>query len=266
MIAEGFKEIFKYFTSQAFLMSLLIVLISLADFYLIKQYLIKKVAYTTKSEQHKNTFLGIFFNILQYAVAVIAFVLIMKFHGFDIAGIFSGLGIAATIGGLALQDSLKDIIAGINIYNHNFYKVGDLVRYNGEECDVKYFSTKVTKFQSINTKATYTVNNSEITSIEKIKEGHVQHYIMNFKTDRATVDECFNVVCERMKKECKDVRSVKYESISDITTKGVEYEIKYDCPAHKGEEVKDQMMSIAYDEMIKRNIEPATDEIIVYRG
>ena len=264
MIQEGFKELFDYFTSKAFLMSLLIVILSLANFYLIKQYLIKKVAYTTKDEQHKNTFLGIFFNVLQYIVGVVAAVLIMRFHGIDVGGIFAGLGIAATIIGLALQDTIKDIIAGINIYNHNFYKVGDLVRFNGEECDVKYFSTKVTKFQSINTKATYTVNNSEIMWIEKIKDGHLQHFTMNFKTDRATVDECFTVVCERMKEECKHVTSIHYESISDITEQGVVYEIKYNCPAHKGEEVKDMMMSIAYDEMTKRDIEPSTPEIIVY--
>ena len=264
MIEEGFRDILEYFSSKAFLMSALIGVITLANFWLIKQFLIKKVAYSTgKDEQHRNTFLGVFFNSLQYVVTIVAFVLIMKFHGIDIGGIFAGLGIMATIVGLALQDSLKDIIAGINIYNHNFYKVGDVVRYNGEECDVKYFSTKVTKFQSILTQSTYTVNNSEITSIEKIKEGHIQHFYMNFRTDRALVDECFTVVCDRMREECKDVRSINYESISDINDKGVEYEVKYDCPAHKGEEVKDMMMSIAYDEMKKRDIEPYSTEVIV---
>ena len=65
MISEGFKELFEYFTSKAFLMSTLIVVIAMLDFYLIKQYLIKKVAYTGKEDQHRNTFLGVFFNVLQ---------------------------------------------------------------------------------------------------------------------------------------------------------------------------------------------------------
>lgn len=263
MISEGFKELFEYFTSKAFLMSTLIVVIAMLDFYLIKQYLIKKVAYTGKEDQHRNTFLGVFFNVLQYVVGVVAAVLIMKFHGINVAGIFTGLGIAATIVGLALQDSLKDIIAGLNIYNHNFYKVGDLVRYNGEECDVKYFSTKVTKFQSILTKATYTVNNSEIRSIEKIKDGHIQHFLFNFSTERSKVDDCFNRVCERMKAECPHLKEIHYESIADIDDRGVTYEIKYVCPAHKREEVKDMMMSITYDEMVARGIEPYTDELLV---
>jgi small-conductance mechanosensitive channel len=263
MVEEGFKELLAYFTSKAFLMSSLILAIAMLDFYLIKQYLIKKVAYTGKADQHRNTFLGVFFNVLQYIVGVVAAVLIMRFHGIDVGGIFAGLGIAATIVGLALQDSLKDIIAGLNIYNHNFYKVGDLVRYNGEECDVKYFSTKVTKFQSILTKATYTVNNSEIRSIEKIKDGHIQHFLMNFSTDRATVDDCFNTVCDRMRTECKHLKDIHYESIAEIDERGVTYEIKYTCPAHKREEVKDMMMSITYDEMVKRHIEPYTDELLV---
>ena len=163
----------KYFASKPFLISLIIVGVTGLLLYIIKQYLIKKVAYTTKGEQHKNTFYGVIFNILQYVVVIIAIVMILHQHGVNVTRILAGLGIMATIIGLALQDTLKDIIAGISIYNYNFYKVGDLIRYNGEECDVKYFSARVTKLQSIQTNSTYTVNNSLMTSVEKIKDNRI---------------------------------------------------------------------------------------------
>ena len=144
---KGLKEIFDYLTSKTFISSVLVVVIMIALLYIIKQYLIKKVAYTGKNEQHKNTFIGVVFNILQYVVIVVAVVIVMHLHGVNVTSILAGIGIAATIVGLALQDTLKDILAGINIYNNNFYKVGDVVRYNGEECDVKYFNARVTKFE-----------------------------------------------------------------------------------------------------------------------
>ena len=129
---KSFKEILNYLGSSAFLSSLLVIAVASALLYVIKQYLIKKVAYTNKDEQHKNTFIGMIFNVLQYIVIIAAAMMVMHLHGVNISSILAGLGIVATIVGLALQDTLKDIIAGINIYNNNFYKVGDMVRYNGE--------------------------------------------------------------------------------------------------------------------------------------
>ncbi|MBR4421573.1 MAG: mechanosensitive ion channel family protein, partial [Erysipelotrichaceae bacterium] len=238
-----------------------IVAVSLVLLYIIKQYLIKKVAYTTKNEQHKNTFIGIIFSVLQYFVVLIAAVMIMKVHGIDITGILAGLGIVATIVGLALQDTLKDIFAGINIYNNNFYKVGDMVRYNGEECDVKYFSARVTKFQSLRTNSTYTVCNSMINSIEKIKDRGIITFLFPFDTDKKVIDKAMNKVADRMLKECKHVKEIYYDGISEINVNGVLYEIKYHCPAHHSEEVRDMIAGISYEEFNKAKIRPAFSTI-----
>ncbi len=246
----------KYLRSKMFTESLVIIAVTAVILYVIKQYLIKKVAYTGKSEQHKNTFIGIIFSMLQYMVVILAAVLVLKAHGVDITGILAGLGIMATIVGLALQDTLKDILSGINIYNNNFYKVGDMVRYNGELCDVKYFSAKVTKFQSLRTNSTYTVCNSQITSIEKIKDSGIITYMFSFDIDKKTVDKVLTKVAERMMKESRHVKEIYYIGIAQIASEGVKYEIKYYCPAHKSEEVREMIASISYEEFKKAKIAP----------
>ena len=246
----------EYLSSKVFLKSVLIVAVSLVLLYIIKQYLIKKVAYTTKNEQHKNTFIGIIFSVLQYFVVLVAAVMILKVHGVDITGILAGLGIVATIVGLALQDTLKDIFAGINIYNNNFYKVGDMVRYNGELCDVKYFSARVTKFQSLRTNSTYTVCNSMINSIEKIKDSGIVTFLFSFDTEKKIVDKTLKKVADRMTKESEHIKEIYYDGIAEINTDGVKYEIKYYCPAHKSEEVRDMIAAISYEEFRKAKIRP----------
>ena len=136
---SGIQDVGNYFVSPAFLGSVVIVCITLVLMVVIKKYLIKKVAYTTKDEQHQNTFIGVIFNLLQYVVILGALVLVLQLHGVNVTSIIAGLGIVATLIGLALQDTMKDVISGINIYNNNFYKVGDMVNYNNELCEVKYF-------------------------------------------------------------------------------------------------------------------------------
>ncbi len=253
---KSFKEILDYLGSSAFLSSLLVIAVASALLYVIKQYLIKKVAYTNKDEQHKNTFIGMIFNVLQYIVIIAAAMMVMHLHGVNISSILAGLGIVATIVGLALQDTLKDIIAGINIYNNNFYKVGDMVRYNGEECDVKYFSARVTKFQSMATSSTYTVCNSQIRSIEKIKDSKSVSFLFRFADDRALIEETLQKAIDRTKEDVKNVRKLSYSGIWNITTDGVTYGITYVCPAHKAGAARKALLLNCYDEFKKAGISP----------
>ena len=245
-----------YILSPAFFESALVVIIASILLWAIKQYLIKKVAYSGKSDQHKNTFIGMIFNVMQYLVIVIAVVLVLKANGVNVGSILAGLGIVATIIGLALQDTLKDIIAGINIYNNNFYKVGDMVRWQGQECDVKYFSARVTKFQSVMSNSTFTVNNSLINNIEKIKDTRAKIFRFRFDENRKKIDKAFNNIVETMKNECDNLKEIMYLGVVEMTHEGVDYGIMFKCPAHKHLLILNKLMNIAYDEFKKAGIMP----------
>ncbi len=255
------NEVIDYLLSKTFLLSVLIVVIMMVLLYVIKQYLIKKVAYTGKNEQHKNTFIGVVFNILQYVVVVVAIVIVLHLHNVNITSILAGIGIAATIVGLALQDTLKDILAGINIYNNNFYKVGDVVKYNNEECDVKYFNARVTKFESISTGSTYTVCNSTITSIEKVKDSKGLSFTFDYDVDRKKIEEACNTAIERARAECKRIRSAGFSGMYDISEKGVSYYVYFTCAAHKKSEARKAMLVNLYDEFKKAGLSPVFNKV-----
>ena len=245
-----------YFQSQSFIGTIFVSAVGFLLLFLIKKYLIKKVAYTGKDSQHMNTFIGVVFNIMQYIVVVIMAILILQLHGVNVASILAGLGIMSAIIGLSLQDTLKDIFSGINIYVNNFYKVGDMVRWNDEDCNVKYFSARVTKFQSINTNSTYTVCNSLITSIEKVKDRHIITYYFPFETEKARIDECMDYIAKRCDAESEHINLIYYDGIAAITQEGVSYQLKYSCPAHKYEEVGDLVAGVAYEEFHNFGIRP----------
>ncbi|MBQ1567514.1 MAG: mechanosensitive ion channel family protein [Erysipelotrichaceae bacterium] len=249
------KEVTDYLTSKAFTLSVLIVVVTILLLSVIKKYLIKKVAYTGKDEQHRNTFIGVIFSVAQYLVIVAAVVIILRLHGVNIFSIVTGLGIMATIIGLALQDTLKDIIAGINIYNSNFYKVGDMVRYNGEECDVKYFSARVTKFQSIFTGSTYTVCNSTITSIEKIKDIKVLTLEFNFDKDSKKINKAFEKTAERGK-DIENIKEIQNLGLIYFGKQGAVYGILYKCPAHKDLFARMELTKILHEEVMKSGVKP----------
>ncbi|MBO7698975.1 MAG: mechanosensitive ion channel, partial [Erysipelotrichaceae bacterium] len=236
----------------------LITVITVLLLSIIKKYLIKKVAYTNKDEQHRNTFIGVIISVAQYVVIVVAVVVVLRLHGVNVFSIVTGLGIMATIIGLALQDTLKDIIAGINIYNSNFYKVGDMVRYNGEECDVKYFSARVTKFQSIFTNSTYTVCNSSITSIEKIKDTKILSLEFNFDKDSKKINKAFDRTVEQGK-NIENIKEIQNLGLIYFGRQGPVYGILYKCPAHKDLIARMKLSQILHAEVTKIGVKPVFD-------
>ena len=255
-LGKDYGKLWEYLQSGAFLGSVVVIVITSLVLRFIKQYLIKKVAYSGKDEQHKNTFIGVIFGILQYVVVICSAVVILHLNGVNVASILAGLGIMATIIGLALQDTLKDLIAGINIYNNNFYKVGDMVRWNGELCDVSFFNASVTKFRSVISNSTYTVHNSVITSIEKIKDQFFLSYYFEFETKREKIDEAMSRVCERAKDEVKYLKKIGYNGIVSIDENGVLYSLVLNCPAHKAGLIRIQVTQIVYEELKAHKLRP----------
>jgi len=236
--------------------SIAVIVVTLFVLSMIKKFLIKKVAYTNKKEQKANTFLGVLFNVLQYIVILIAAFVIMKINGINVTSLLAGLGIVATIVGLSLQDTLKDVFAGINIYNNNFYKVGDIVMWEGNKCEVKYFSARVTKFKNLMTNSSYTVNNSCITSIEKVKDGRALLIPFDMSDDKKKIDKAFNNAVVKLEAD-KDISNVGYFGMIEINDKGVIYALAFNANA-RDVLANARVYKILYEEFAKVKLAPNT--------
>lgn len=247
----------KLFALPSLLKSLIVIGITIIALIFIKQYLIKKVAYRSRKE-NLNTVDGLIFNLLQYVVIIVAIFVILTVNGIKVSGLLASLGIAATVVGLSLQDTFKDLFAGINIYNNNFYKVGDFVRYNSEICEVKFFNARITKFRSVATGSTYTVSNSSISSIEKIKKNLALFFIFDFDVDKELIDDSLNEVVKAIKKS-KIAEDVVNYSLINISAEGCKYLVAASANPAKHFSVKLIAYDIAYKEFRKRGIAPQFD-------
>ena len=72
-----------------------------------KQFEIKK----------RNTIIRVMRNATKYTLTTVGIIALLALYGVNVKAMVAGLGIAGTILGLALQDTFKDIISGINIIN-----------------------------------------------------------------------------------------------------------------------------------------------------
>jgi len=254
------SDVIDYLLSTDFLVSVVIIAITFVIMWFIKQYLIKKVAYTNQDEKHKNTFIGVLFNALQYLIILIAIFLIMKVNGVDVGGMFTGLGIAATIIGLSLQDTLKDIFSGINIYNNNFYKVGDVVEYKGEQFEVKYFNARVTKLKSLSNQATITLINSSVTEMRKVKDLTFYAIYFDFDTPHDKIQDAF-LAMEKRVEELHGAWDAEYFGIIGCDNNGVKPALVYHYNPRNAR-IPLMVNEIAYQEFKRLGISPSTSDDI----
>lgn len=250
-----------YVTSLRFLETILICIVAAILLYIIKKYLIKRVAYTNKDETHKNTLKGVVFNVFQYIILLGSIFLILAVNGLDVTGILTGLGIFATVVGLSLQDTLKDIITGINIYNNNFYKVGDVVMYEGNYWEVKFFNARVTKLKNQMDGSTYTIANSNVTQIRKVKELAGLVIRIDYSEDKDKIKEAFENMIPRVN-DIYGVREATYIGAIDIQPDGVKHCLFYKVSPKYITSARLEINNIAYEELKKIGVSPSSDSNI----
>ena len=76
-----------------------------------------------------------FKSIVAGALGIITVLTVLEIFGINVTSMLAGVGIAGIIIGVALQDSLKDIIRGFVIISDNYYEMGDVIKF-GENVGV----------------------------------------------------------------------------------------------------------------------------------
>jgi small conductance mechanosensitive channel len=124
-----------------------IVIISASIIYLIFSKLLKK---QFKQNNKQKTLINLILNIIKYFLLICVTLLVLNKVGIDTKALLASLGIVGLIAGLAIQDLLKDFIAGISILLENQFYVGDIVEISGFKGEVIYLGLKTTKIKGIN--------------------------------------------------------------------------------------------------------------------
>ena len=147
-IMEGF---IKVITSEKFYLPFVYVIVGLF-LYLVVNSVINKLTAKHKStrgsDKRKDTIIDLSKNIFKYIIVILIILQILKLYGVDTTSIIASIGVFAAVIGLAFQDILKDLLAGISIIFDNKFAVGDTVEINGFSGTVIQLGLRTTKIKS----------------------------------------------------------------------------------------------------------------------
>lgn len=128
--------------------------------YIIISKIIKKMVKSNdkRIDKRKKTLIGLFTNLIKYFFLIIAILMILSIYGIDTTALVTSLGVIGVMAGLALQDTLKDLLSGVTIITENQYAVGDIVTIGGFKGEVLSLGIKTTKIKSLEGEVKFIAN------------------------------------------------------------------------------------------------------------
>ena len=206
----------------------------------------------------RRTVTNLFRNIIKYIILIFAILAIFSIYGVNIGGIVASLGIAATIIGLALQDTFKDIINGISIITENYFIVGDIVQYKTFIGEVIEFGLKSTKIKSSTGEVMIIANRNilELINLSQKEQTVSLDIAVGYTSETKEVE---NVIIKKILPKLGNIQnvnknSIEYKGVNEIASTHIKYLVQFSCVRDKQIQAKREANKIILEEFTSSNI------------
>ncbi len=149
----------------------------------------------------------IFIDILKGIIFFIAIMFLLKANGVSVASIFTTSAVLTAVIGLALQNTLSDMVAGIILSTEATIKIDDWIKYNDKIGRIVMFSWRYTKIITLENEH-YIIPNKDLASntIKVLSSQDFKHYtIIPFGV---TYDNIPNKVINVVRNATKDIENI----------------------------------------------------------
>lgn len=218
--------------------------------------------------KRRKTIIELFQNFFKYIVIIIAFLIILDFYGVNTKSLIASIGVLGAVLGLALQDTVKDIIGGITLILENYLAVGDIVTYGdftGEVIELGLRTTKIKKASG----EVLIVSNHNIDTIINSSQKKANLYL--------EIDTAYEEKCTKVEKILKEViteaineklifEDSAYLGINELGSSSVKYLINIHCDQSERYSTKRIMLEKIKKAYEKNNIKIPYNQIEVHHG
>jgi small conductance mechanosensitive channel len=225
-----------FITSEQFFLPIIYICLGIIIFNVISRILLKITKVSINSNKHidkkKKTITYLIRNIIKYLIAFIIVIAILNVYGVNTTSLITGLGVVGVVVGLAFEDIVKDLIAGITIIFDNHYEVGDYISVNDFMGEVISVGLKTTKIKAY-TGEVKIISNSAFNEV--INYSMVDYkLVIKIKLSYNQNIEEFEQAIEEVKEDILNIEGVKNLSLLGIDSyddSSISYAIEITCKA-----------------------------------
>lgn len=247
---------------------ILIILVSLLVYLVIKSVIdnVFKIRNKYIDKRKSKTINGLINNIIKYFIVIVDVIMILDIFGVDTKTLIASLGVVGFVAGLAVQDTLKDFVAGVSIILENQYSVGDTITvkdFRGEVISLGIKSTKIKAY----------------TGEVMIIPNHLIEHVINHSVDKSLAIVDIPVSYDTDLKKLESVLSNLFSKLSidgitgDINILGLEsyddssisYRVVVDTIPMKHYQVERELKKAIKLELDKNGIEIPFPQVVVHK-
>ncbi len=265
---ELFAKIIEFIFSKKFYGPIIYITVGWLIYKAINSIISKIILKRSKKKNHKkeDTVVNLIRSIIKYIIIIIVVLVILETYGVNTSSILTSLGIAGFVVGLAFQDTMKNMLAGIFIIFDNRYNIGDVVQINDFKGEVLALGLQTTKLKSA-TGEVFTIANSNITSVTNFTESDTL-LIMDLGVGYNTDINHLEKVLTKLKPKVKKIENVKGEldllGIDSFASSEIIYKISVLCKPNTHYKIKREILKLIKIEFDKEGIEIPFTQIDIH--
>jgi small conductance mechanosensitive channel len=202
--------------------SLIVILVAIL-FYQILRYPAKRILGLQKNKK-SNTYMSMISSFVRTAYITIVILILLQINGVDVYSLIAGVGIASVVIGLAVQDTLKDIIRGISILSEDYFKIGDYVTINGNSGTVIHTGIRSTKIKDGLTGNIISIANRNIETAEVGATAMSIDIPLPYELKLEKAEAILNEIVESSR-ELEYVNELNYKGVNEFGDSAIIYRI-----------------------------------------
>ena len=249
----------------------IIIIVAIIIYEIIKKIIKKVFKFKARGIDSKRltTIQALFTNVVKIFVIVISIMMILDVYGIDTKSILASLGVFTAVLALALQDILKDFVAGITIMLEGQYRIGDTITVNAFKGEVISLTLKTTRVKAYtgeikifaNRSISEVINHNLDDSLAIVDVG------VAYESDLAKVEKVLTKLCEKLSNELENLTGpVELLGVNDLGTSSITYRITAKTISMKQYEIQRKMMREVKLELDKNNIAIPYSQLVVHNG
>lgn len=218
--------------------------------------------------KRRKTIIKLFQSFFKYIIFAIAILIILDFYGVDTKSLVASLGVVGVVLGLALQDTVKDLISGVSLILENYLAVGDVVTYNDFTGEVLELGLRTTKIKKASGEVMIIANRNIDTIINSSqKKAHILLEIDTaYEVEAKKVEKVLKDIINKAIKEKLIIDDSSYLGINSLGESSVKYLISIHCEQTKRHQVRREMLLRIKTAYEKNNIKIPYNQIEVHHG
>ena len=243
-------DIIKSYLENKVIRTIVMIVVAYVIYIIINTLVAKAIDRYSKRKHIDNkakTYIKVLKNIFKYAFLIFVAVVLLQLNGIDVSALVAGLGVAGVVGGFALQDTLKDLIMGVNIILEDFFNVGDVIKVNNIEGKVISFGLKSTKLQNLDNNDIVTIANRNISEVSRVSDWKDLIIPASYDDKIENVESALGKAIEKIKK-IEDVTNCEYKGVTEFGSSSVDYRLRLFCKPERKLQIRRDALRIIKNE------------------